>query len=164
MIGIDSLHLREYVVRPVLRYLEPEIPYSLAAENLLLGTAAQESKMGRWLDQLTPGPGPGYGIFQMEKNTYHDHWVNYLRFNPALNNKVGNMGIPAEIAYEVNELAGNLYLATAMCRIHYRRVDERLPHEDDIPGMGYYCKRYYNTHLGRGTIAEFVKNYMELVR
>lgn len=164
MIGIDATQLREYIVRPTLRFLDPEIPYSLAAENLLLGTAAQESKMGRWIDQLAPGPGPAYGLWQMEAATYSDHWRTFLQYRFDLQNKISKLVIPAEVVLDAAEMAGNLYLAAAMCRVHYRRRREQLPHASDVAGMGYYWKTYYNTHLGQGTIEEFVKSYIELVR
>jgi hypothetical protein len=34
---------------------------------------------------------------------------------------------------------------------------------NDIAGMARYWKRYYNTVHGKGTEAEFIKNYEELI-
>jgi hypothetical protein len=55
--GIRSYDLRQYVIRPTLQRLGL---WSLAAENLLLGTAAQESKLGYYLHQLE---GPALGLY-----------------------------------------------------------------------------------------------------
>ena len=48
-----------------------------------------------------------------------------------------------------------------MCRVHYYRVSEALPEENDIEGMARYWKKYYNTPLGAGTEEEFIHNYKE---
>ena len=49
---------------------------SQEAENLLMGTAAQESALGEYIRQL--GNGPALGIFQMEPETFDDIVRNYL--------------------------------------------------------------------------------------
>ena len=117
--GIDVSQLRKYIIQPTLRGLGM---YSQAAENLLLGTAAQESGF-KFLHQL--GGGPALGIYQMEPATERDIWDNYLAYREQIAKKVQVLCIkePAP-SYE---LIGNLYYATAMARIHYRRVSEPLP-------------------------------------
>ena len=57
----------------------------------------------------------------------------------------------------------NLGYATAMCRVHYRRVLEPLPGADDIPGLAEYWKQHYNTPLGRGTVGEFADKFERYV-
>lgn len=153
---IDALQLRHEIIRPVLKHLEPEIPYSMAAENLLMGTCAQESRMGQFLVQLDDGP--ARGIFQMEPDTENDIICNYLAYRDPLSKKV----FYCSHGYGSNPLAGNLYYAAVMCRVHYMRVPAALP--DDNPGqLAHYWKLYYNTPEGRGTVEEFIQNYERYV-
>lgn len=56
--------------------------HSESAENLLIGTAAQESALGEYIRQL--GNGPALGIFQMEPATFKDIVQNYLQYKPEL--------------------------------------------------------------------------------
>lgn len=152
--GIDPGQLRRLIIRPVLLHLDA---HSRAAENLLLGTAAQESHLGEYLAQI--GGGPARGIFQMEPATRRDI-DQYLRRKSRLRLKVEYFKLPALPA----QLYGNLYYAAAMCRIHYWRVTESLPRADDIEGLAAYWKRYYNTPLGHGTITQFLFNYSRFIK
>ena len=153
--GILSTDLRDLVIRPTLRHLDL---YSQSAENLLLGTAAMESLMGRYLRQVQ---GPALGIFQMEPATHADIWDNFLIYRGDLSGSVIKLTVLHRPRTE--QLVWNLQYATAMCRIHYLRVPEGLPDPDDVEGLAVYWKQYYNTHLGKGTVEQFMKHYTELV-
>jgi hypothetical protein len=114
------------------------------------------------------GEGPAKGLFQMEKATYDDIWENFLKYKPALSNKVDDLSIITIASSNIdgfNQLCGNNYYAAAMCRVHYLRVKESMPKEDDLQGMANYWKKYYNTHLGKGKPEDFInkaKSIMEL--
>lgn len=157
---IDNGQLREHVIRPVLKYLDPVIPYSLTAENLLMGTCAQESKMGTYLVQL--GDGPALSIFQMEPATHDDIWDNFLLYNPEIANKIACLSSTNNASHAV-ELIGNLSYAAAMVRVHYFRRPESLPYGNGVPGLASYWKCHYNTECGKGTEEEFIRNYGALV-
>jgi hypothetical protein len=132
--------------------------WSESAENLLLGTAAQESLMGTYLVQL--GGGPALGIYQMEPATEKDCWDNFILHRNELRlimNDISTNTTNGEL-FE-SELTWNLVYATAMARIKYYRDPEPLPAADDIPGLAAYWKRVFNTNLGKGTEAEFIDNY-----
>lgn len=150
---INALQLRREIVRPVLEHLWL---WSQAAENLVMGTAAQESRMGTYLKQIA---GPAVGIFQMEPFTHDDLWKTILKNQPQLAERVRQVELPGWYQDDAREMAGNLYYAAAMCRVFYRRIKEPLPDADDIPGLARYWKRYYNTHMGKGTEVEFIRNY-----
>jgi hypothetical protein len=120
--------------------------YSEAAVNMLLGTAAQESKFATYLKQL--GNGPALGIFQMERPTFD--WLKNVYGNKY---PIGNF----------EELEFNLKQAILLCRLRYKVVPESLPAADDVEGLAAYWKKYYNTPLGKGTTAEFVNNYKNFV-
>lgn len=157
--SIDFKQLRSHVVRPVLEHLDPEIPYSLDAENLILGTIAQESH-GSYLKQL--GRGPALGLIQMEPATHDDIWQNWLEYKPDVAAKVLELELPHYLGlHGAGELVGNLYYAVAMCRVFYRRLPDAIP--NDINGMAKLWKRRYNTYLGAGTEREFRDNYRQYV-
>lgn len=155
---IDPRQFRDLVIRPTLIHLDL---HSIAAENLLLGTAAHESRLS-WLKQHPNGP--ALGVYQMEPATHDDIWHNYLRYKSDLAAKIialaGERSIHGE-AFNPFEMVGNLYYATAMARVHYLRVKEPLPDGNDIEAMAGYWKQYYNTPRGKGTVEQFVKHYPE---
>lgn len=132
--------------------------YSGDAVNLLMGTAAQESHLGKYRKQL--GGGPALGIFQMEPATFNDIVNNYLRYKPELASRIERV---ARISrFKAEDIENNDLLAICMARVHYLRVKEAIP--SDLEGWARYWKRYYNTPLGKGTEEEFIANYKRLVR
>lgn len=149
--SIDPLHLRKYIIKPACETLGL---YSLAAEELLLGTACQESHCGRYLSQL--GDGPARGIFQMEPATHDDIHRNFLKFKLVLRGKVNRLSLRLE---DADEMRWNLLYAAAMCRLHYFRVKQALPVAGDLDGQASYWKRFYNTSLGKGTTDEYRRNW-----
>lgn len=152
--GIDPHQLTSLVVRPSIGRIGL---WSFAAEVLVLGTALHESH-ARYVDQLTPGPGPAYGLWQMEAPTHEDLWRNFIRYNPVLRDRLLEIaGYDSQPRPPVEELVGNLFYGAAMCRVHYRRVREPLPGgAEELAG---YWKRHYNTHLGRGTVEQALPHF-----
>lgn len=144
---LNTIQFGKLVIRPALEAIDL---YSDAAEQLLLGTALQESRL-TYLKQL--GTGPALGLFQMEPATHNDIWTNYLRYKPELAQKV------AQLAHFVSaeSMATDLLYAAAMCRIHYLRVPAALPAFGDIYGQATYWKDYYNTFLGAGNPKEYME-------
>jgi hypothetical protein len=133
--------------------------HSPAALNLLMGTAAQESHLGTYIRQI--GGGPARGIFQMEPATEEDIWRNYLRGRMHLSDRVWVVsGCDGPNPYQ---LEGNLLYQIAIARIHYLRVPKPLPAAGDVAAMAAYWKKYWNTHLGDGTVEEFAANYRKYV-
>lgn len=164
---INPAHLRSHVITPVLQAMDM---WSPAAENLLLGTAMQESRCGEHLVQLG---GPALGIFQIEPATAHDLIFRYLDRRPDLRRRFERSfrlldsrpvnwtsASPRDIA---DELITDLRFSTAVARLRYWIVPEALPAADDVGGLARYWKQYYNTHLGRGTEEEWMTNYNKLM-
>lgn len=146
-------HLRQYVIRPVLRHLA--LPNPDVAEELLILTAAHESRCGYFLHQVK---GPAIGIYQMEPATHNDIW-KYLRSNPSLESLVDSFtvtGLPGEMAW-------NLSYATAMARVMYFRVSEPLPSKNDVLGLAQYWKSHYNTFLGAGRVEQAMDAYLKVM-
>lgn len=123
------------------------------AVNLLMGTCAQESAMGKYRRQL--GGGPALGIFQMEPATFRDIVKNYLNYKQELRDKV--LAVSGVDGFNPDDLVFNDRLAICMARVHYLRVSEKIP--SDLDGWARYWKKFYNTPLGKGTEYEFVCNY-----
>ena len=73
---LDADQFTRLIIRPALKIIGLDFR---AAEELLLGTALQESRL-TYLHQL--GGGPALGLFQMEPGTHDDIWTNYLWNRP----------------------------------------------------------------------------------
>jgi hypothetical protein len=133
-------------VTRVLTDFDPELATPVAI-NLLLGTAAQESRFGRYLRQLS---GPAVGAFQMEPATFD--WLRemfgakYERLKPR----------------QAQDMEWDLKLATIMARLRYRASPATLP-VDEVTALGAYWKQHYNTPKGAGTVDEFAANYKRYV-
>jgi len=149
---MDATQLRIYIVRPALHDVGL---HSDAAEDLVMGTASQESHL-LYVRQL--GSGPALGLFQVEPVTYDDYWDNYLEDRTDLRESILHAvrvcGEPRP-----GRVVWDLRYAAIMCRVHYRRIRSPLPAHGDIPGYAAYWKKYYNTVHGRGTEEEFINNF-----
>lgn len=146
---VDRTQFRELVIRPTLKLLDL---WSPAAEQLVLGTALVESKL-KYLHQV--GGGPALGLYQCEPATLRDIMSNFLAHNQALRGKVTSLialGFSAE-----DNLIGNAYFSTAICRVHYRRMPQPLPEAGDTLAMGAYWKHWYNTEKGAGKVEDYVR-------
>lgn len=132
--------------------------WSQAAEDLVLGTGAQESQY-KYTQQL--GHGPALGYWQMETATHDDCWNNFLKYRPALAEDVKAFlnGTPVS----ASALVDNVPYAAAMCRVRYYRVSAPLPAAGDVEGYARYWKSWYNSSAGAGTVDEFIANWNRLV-
>ena len=142
--------------------------YSDEAVDLCMITFAQESAMGRYIEQL--GGGPAKGINQMEGVTHDDIWVYLDRKGEDFKQKT-------IYPFMINDAFGttlnktlNIAYQIAMTRLHYWRVPEAIPSRDQfdhkkqyIRALAEYWKKHYNTHLGAGTVDQAVSNYYRYV-
>lgn len=146
------------LIREVLKYLEPEIPYSETAVELLMLTAAKESNLGEYIEQIK---GPALGIFQMEPTTELCIWDNFLRHKPALKTKIKDLMDSTEATWD---LKTNLAYQVAMARVHYFRKPFPLHKQICVDWMAKVWKKHYNTVLGAGTEEQAVKAYNKLCK
>jgi len=138
-------------------YLEPLKMWSLGAENLLIGTAVQESHLGKWLEQMEDGP--AVGIFQMEPRTYKDILKNVV---PAF---VKHTGLSKDdFPKNAEILKYDIRLAIISARYYYARFKEKLPHCTDIYGQARYWKKYWNTEKGAGTEDQYIENVARVMK
>lgn len=146
--SFHALQFRMEVIRPALVSINK---WSRAAEDLLMGTAAVESKLGTYLVQLSNGPAKG--VFQMEPATHDDIWDNFLSFRPELVQDIlSSLGLVWRPG--ASRMVWDLRYAAIMARMHYLRVPEKLP--SSVRGQAEYWKKYYNTALGDGQPSHYV--------
>lgn len=160
--------IREFVVRPALLRLNLA---ALNREQLVVGTGNTESQYVH-LDQTTPGPGPAYGPWQMEKLTHDDIWQNFITYQPAaLRDELLQIAGAKYGPPPIETLHWNLMYGAAMCAVHYLRRErsrsnpDPLPEPGDYEAMAAYWKKWYNTPKGKGTVAKatpFFKKACEL--
>lgn len=154
--------IRDFVIEPGLRrigLLEDK------RVQMVLGTGLVESQYVH-LDQTTPGPGPAYGPWQMEKPTHDDLWANFISYQPsALRDALLEIAGAKYGPPPITVLHWNLMYGACMCAIHYRRAPGKHPEAGDFAAMAAYWKQWYNTPLGKGTVAKalpFFKQAVEL--
>lgn len=159
---IDVQQFRTVVVQPVLEKMAiwQASMNSRAAENLLVGTAVQESHL-TYLKQL--GAGPALGVMQIEPNTHDDVWTNYLNYRQDAADMM--LGFSVGSDHSADQLPWNLAYSVAMARMVYWRHPTAMPSDpDDLEALGQYWKTHYNTAGGAGTAEEWVENYQQYVQ
>lgn len=154
---VSVQQLREVIIRPSLQVIGMN---GHNAEELLVGTCAQETLGISFLKQK--GHGPGLGIYSMEKDTHDDIWVNYLNFRPTLKSAVLK-AVGLQLSPPAELLNYNMMYATIMARLAYARHSEKLPEAGNVNEMAIYWKRFYNTVLGEGNESQFVANYHRFI-
>lgn len=156
-LDMDQKQIREIIIRPTLKLLGM---WSQSAEDLLLGTACQESHCGRYIRQVgCSGTTGAFGVWQMELATANDIYNNFLVHRPDIKKKVDGLRGAAQSMSDA--LAGNLPFACAMARLLYYRCPGVVP--ATLAGQAAYWKKYYNTVHGKGTEAEYIANWNRFV-
>lgn len=150
---------RHLIVRPTLRKLDvfSNIPYSLSAEILLLGTAATESRFGSDLKQIG---GPALGIYQIEPATLESIKEDYLSYRPMTRQAAEQFASPEPWR---RQLITSLTFASVIARLVYWRRPEAMPHHDDLQGLANYYKQHFNTPAGKGSPEKFIADYQKYV-
>lgn len=146
--------LRELVIRPTLKYLDNWNP---AMENLLVGTAVQESGLGFSLRQ-----GKMLGLYHISPATHRAVWDRHLVAFPELASRVRGMaGQHSFLEDPHGELLTNLKYATAIAWCVYQRVRQPLPEARDIEGLARFWHRHFRSRPS-GRVTEFARNYRDL--
>ncbi|MBF0140107.1 MAG: hypothetical protein HQL74_07490 [Magnetococcales bacterium] len=151
--SLNPSQLREHIIKPTLKQLEL---WSLAAEELVLGTGIQESGL-RLIKQQ--GGGPALGLWQMEPATHDDIWINFLQNKQLLAGKVCG----SDPTHDASRMLYDLRYACAMCRVHYFRKYDPLPATGDLASQAIYWKKHYNTAMGKGKPEQYIENWKKLM-
>ena len=157
---LSIANLRTVVIGPALDAF-PDRMNTLAAEQLLLGTALVESglvylRQGK--SRVDDGQGVALGLWQMEPATHDDIWTHFLSAHAELAQQVSPTGRQAP-----ERLCTDLLYACRMARVHYYRVREPLPPTNDAQAMARYWKQYYNTPAGKGRADTFSRLFTDHV-
>lgn len=146
--------LRHFIIRDTLKRLDE---WSPAAENLLLGTAAQESGLGNKLKA-----GRMLGLYHLSPQTHQAVWDKYLINYPDLASRV--RGLASQRGFLSNphgELITNLNYATAIAWLVYKRNNQALPAENDIKGLAKFWRRHFHAKAV-ATEEDFIKTWRRI--
>jgi hypothetical protein len=128
-----------------------------AANKLILGTIATETRFGEYRD---PTPfRAGSGLCQIDQKTFFDIKARTRKHNKDLILKEFDISIE-NVTYSMLEY--NPLLSVMFCRLFYKLIPEEI--ENDIKCLSMYWKRYYNTSLGKGNEQQFIGNYNYFVK
>lgn len=156
---VNAVQFRDEIIIPTLKCMARVIDsrmYSLDAVELLIGTASAESQL-TFLKQLNSGP--ALGLYQMEPATYADIIKYVTRKGKQFYDDVVYC-IYQELGYKMpraSNLIHDLRLATVFARLQYWRVPEPIPNAPRLKAE--YWKKYYNTPLGKGTVAHYLNSF-----
>ena len=140
------------VIRTTLKQLGD---WSPAAENLLLGTALQESGRNARLRE-----GRRLGIYRISPAAHRAVWDKYLVGDPELASRVrGLAGQHGFLCDPHGELVTNLKYATAIAWMIYRRHGRELPDAGDIAGLARHWHRHFHRRPS-GSAEDFVSSYL----
>lgn len=127
--------------------------YSDDALSLIMRTGWAESGY-RTMKGATSG-NPALGFWQVEPATAKDTLENYVKFRPRIKEQLVYLGMnDSNLEFSI---LSNIAIQVAFCRLKYRRDSRPIPSWDNIEAQASYWKRVYNTELGRGTVAHFLK-------
>lgn len=147
--------LRHLVIRETLHYLDD---WSMAGENLLMGTAAHESGLGGWHE------GQRIGLYHITPTMHRAVWDKYLIHHPQLASDIrGIAGQHSFLRDPHGELVTNLKYATAIAWMIYRRAEQSLPNPANISALGAYWHRHFRSRVD-GSVRDFVTSYQLLIR
>ncbi|RDH41412.1 hypothetical protein [Zooshikella ganghwensis] len=126
------------------------------AVDLLLETAAQETKLGNYPDR-TP-TGAGVGLCQIDPILFKDiqnraRSADRDRLKESFNVDLSKL--------PHRDLAYSPLLSFIFCRLHYKLRPGAIP--ETLEGRANYWKKHYNTVAGKGRPEEYVRS-AELVR
>lgn len=141
--AIDQLQLRKYIIRPA---LSKHGLWSASAEELLMLTAAQESRLGEFIHQL--GDGPALSPWQIEPTTFE--WLRN-KYPKILHHR------------DASELVFDLRLGALVARLRYLVDPMPLPPHNDVEAMAKLWKNVYNTNEGKGTWQQAAEAYRKYV-
>ena len=160
--------LRELVIRPTLVFFSD---WSATAENLLLGTAAQESQLGFRMQSCR---GQRHGIYGISPHTHIEVWDKFLVTNPDPASQVRGLASQQEFLRAPHaELFINLGYATAIAWMIYKRHglllnESATPHElakywwDYYEGRDLHGMRSIGSEK-KSSLDKFVRNYKKFV-
>ena len=150
--GVTRLEQVFELIEDVVEELKGSNENTEATKQLLIGTIAQETKLGTYRD---PSPYKhGAGLCQIDPGIpfedIRDRGTKYIKLIKE------KFGIDILSATH-RELELSPLLSVVMARVKYKLVPKSIPTRFD--GQWEYYKRYYNSYAGKATKEEYKKNY-----
>jgi hypothetical protein len=153
--NFSAEEIRYLVVRETLRELGD---WSLCNENLLLGTAAQESGLGIKLKK-----GRMAGIYLISPAAHRAVWDKYLIHEPELASVVRGMAGQRSFLQDPHgELVTNLKYATAIAWLIYKRSGQQLPEESTPEELAKFWHRHFHAKA-TGRVEDYIRNFYSMV-
>ncbi|HEY8938847.1 MAG TPA: hypothetical protein VIM59_01615 [Cellvibrio sp.] len=153
--GIDVNDLRTLIIKPCLEAIGD---YSETAENLLAGTAAQESLAGQqsYCDQTE-----GLGIYQITAAKHVETWDKYLIQFPDLASRVRGFASQQQfLKHPHSELIGNLSYATVIAWMIYRANGVDTSKMAQVNNLAQLWATHFNNGTGcTRNIEDFIATY-----
>ncbi len=152
--NISASDLQYFVLQPALECLDM---YSAAAEQLLLGTAAQESGFDPFA-RTKPG---GIGIYQITSEQHRAVWDTFLAFDPELASKVRGLASQRQFLKNPDdELRTNLAYSTAIAWVIYLQSNHQLPAAHDAEGLdNFWQDNFHHQQRHHGNLAAWIRSY-----
>jgi hypothetical protein len=165
--GICAADLRDLVIRPTLLLLNE---WSPTAENLLMGTAAQESQLGF---RMHSDPLEGLGLYRISAQAHLHMWDKYLVTDPELASRLRGLASQQQFLKNPhNELITNLSYASGTAWMIYKQHQIQLPEKPSVQELAelwvaHYCSRNEQNaqplHNQKPLTEQFIQNYHKLV-
>lgn len=155
--GINPADFRQLIVRPTLQKLGK---WSPSLENLLIGTAAQASRLG-----LQTNNASGLGIFQISAELHQTVWDRFLAFDADLASAVRGLASQREFLCNPHaELVTNLSYATAIAWAVYASHEADIPTDsNNIESLARCWQQSYCSDASQ-SVRSFVTTYQQLVQ
>ena len=159
---MNMRQLRELIVAPTLTSMAYHTGQpgwaSDAAIELVMATGYTESRYEavRQYARRDGRRGPARGMWQCEPRTHRDYW-RWLEKKDLITAVEATVGMDSP---DLDALVFDLRYQCLMARVHYRRIRAPLP--VDQRSMALYWKKYYNSHLGAGTVEGFMRDHRRM--
>lgn len=156
-----------------------QVGQTFRVARLLFGTCAQESNLTyrRQIGFSNDSHIGGFSLWQLEHNSIYDSLQTLTR-NESMRKRViafmlfercntvvdilsdNDNQFSMQDVYRMLPLLtdpGNDAFGCLLCRLHYLRVPAPVP--ATIEDQASYWKQHYNTFLGKGRAADYIRNY-----
>ncbi len=157
--GICANELSQWIIKPSLEALGD---YSPLAAQLLLATAAQESRLGLHChDQQSQG----LGLYRMTKEKHRELWDRYLIQFPDLASRQRGLASQQQFLLDPErELMTNLSYSTGMAWMIYRRANVLAGPFADPVHLAQLWVAFFDNGSGNVRNADmFLQNYHQLI-
>jgi len=149
--GFETIEQIKKIIREVCSFFsDGDKDLEERSYRMVMETFMVETQLGTFPDTVNES---GFGIAQFDLIGFEDTKVESIdKYKDSVYKK---WGVNLDIVQLV-ELRYNTPLSGIFCRLKYKRVPEKIP--STVEERAKYWKKYYNSHLGAGTEAFYIKS------